>query len=182
MRFKYKNKLITDIFEKCPFLMLSVMLFILIPEKNCASLIRKFKIWIFILFLLIFEGFMLVYIFLYVCTHLCAGVCMYVEASGQYWGSSLIAFHFNFWGKVLYWNWSLEIWLDWLASKPQVSSYLYLPSAGITGACSCTWLCMWMLGIQTQAHILRLQTPHHLSHLPTLLEAFWVLIGHNISE
>lgn len=47
-------------------------------------------------------------------------------------------------------NRSSPFWLAWLASQLLGSTHLRPTNAGITGACSYTWLLIWVLRLQTQ--------------------------------
>lgn len=57
--------------------------------------------------------------------------------------------YLSFWDRVLHWDLGLIAWrLRWLTSKPQGSSRLYLPRAGITSESHHAWFFMWILRLE----------------------------------
>lgn len=99
-----------------------------------------------------------------VCTHVCASMCTVMEeARTCLWKSladvrcplfSLMASspHSFEIGSLteLGWTWSALIWLKRLATKPQGSAGLCLPSARIADTPCCLWLFTYVLGTWAQ--------------------------------
>jgi hypothetical protein len=90
------------------------------------------------------------------CVHACIGQRAMLGVTSQELATSsllLLTLSLLLWGKGLsLWTWkSQQIKLDWLASKPQGSSYLYLPSAGTHGSSQHAWkvcVCVWGGGLE----------------------------------
>ena len=81
-------------------------------------------------------------------------------------------------GRVSHWTLDFQIQLDRLASEPQLSSCLHLPSTGYTCAVSAEpsrftgHLVDWM-----QAHMLVHESLYYPSHLPSPLSILWGILG-----
>lgn len=76
------------------------------------------------------------FVCLHVCPCSCVCKCVHVNVTrGWHWVPSLIFLYLILWDRVAHWTWSLSIWLNWLATKPQGYSSLCLPGTEITGVC-----------------------------------------------
>lgn len=95
-----------------------------------------------------------VYLFMYLCTHMCRCMFTCVEAWSWLWISMLISTIFFFWDRISRWTWGLSIWLDWLVSKLQGSASPPLAGTGIIHMSSHAYLFIYVLGVWNQVLML----------------------------
>lgn len=101
--------------------------------------------------------------YMYICVHVSISNVwvyehMYAKAKGWHQNIFLNSSPLSFWGRVFHWTWSLPIWLDWLAHKPQELSHLHLLIVGLQETVFCTCV------LETEFMI----TWPILNHLPSL--------------
>lgn len=111
------------------------------------------------------------------CIHY-ADVDVHVKARDWHLVSFPIVLLLIFRGRVSHWTLNFQIQLDWLASEPQLSSCLHLPSTGYTCAVSAepshfTWRPVdWM-----QAHMLVHESLYYPRHPPSPPSILWGILG-----